>query len=216
MPKTLICAPMRVEARALRSAHRSGPLGQEALRCDGLSGDTTVRRTGYGPKRSAHSAVRLLAADFDMLVVAGLAGGLPPEVRSGDVIVASEIRTRAEVLRCTASESLADELNRSGFPVRRGPVVTTDRLVHGSRRAELAETGALAADLESGVLGQAAGERPLAVVRVVVDAVGHPLLRPGTARRGLAALARLHAVGSCLRRWSRQIPPEVHTTREEA
>ncbi|MFC7340519.1 hypothetical protein [Saccharopolyspora griseoalba] len=216
MPRTLICAPMRVEARALRSAHLGEPVGRETLRRDGLSGDTTVRRTGYGARRSAHSAVRLLAADFDVLVVAGLAGGLAPEVRSGDVIVASEVRTRAEVLPCTTSDSLAEELARSGFPVRHGPVVTTDRLVHGSRRAELAATGALAADLESGVLGQAAGERPLAVVRVVVDAVGHPLLRPGTARRGLAALARLHAVGCCLRRWSRHIPPEVHTTREEA
>ena len=216
MAKTLICAPMRVEARALRSAHRAGPIGRDALRCSGLGGDTAVRRTGYGAKRSAHSAVRLLAVDFDVLVIAGLAGGLAPDVRSGDVIVASEIRTRTDVLRCTAAESLADELTRSGFPVRHGPIASTDRIVQGARRAELAATGALAVDLESGVLAQAAGERPLAVVRVVVDSVGHPLLRPGTVPRGLTALARLHAVGSCLRRWSRHTPPEVRTTREEA
>ncbi|GAA2353876.1 lipoprotein [Saccharopolyspora halophila] len=214
--KMLICAPMRLEARALRSAQGSREVGREMLRGNGLHGDTTVRCTGYGPKRSAHSAVRLLAADFDVLLVAGLAGGLTPDVGSGDVVVASEIRSRNDVVPCGAADSLAAELVRSGFPVRRGPIVSTDRLVHGSRRTELAATGALAVDLESAVLAQAAGERPVAVVRVVVDAVGQPLLHPGTARRGLTALARLHAVGACLRRWGRHIPPEIHTTREEA
>ena len=215
--RMLICAPMRLEASALRSAAGGTASAQESLRTTGLGADSvTVRRTGYGPRRSAESAVRLLAADFDVLVVAGLAGGLAPEVRSGDVIVADEVRGRHEVLRCTAAQSLAAELARSGFPVRCGPVVTTEALVRGQRRADLAATGALAADMESAVLAQAAGHRPLAVVRVVVDTQQHPLLRPGTARRALSGLARLHAVGSCLRRWGRHIPPEVRTTCEEA
>ncbi|SFT01942.1 hypothetical protein [Saccharopolyspora flava] len=215
--RMLICAPMRLEASALRSAADNTASGQETMRTTGLGADSVaVRRTGYGPRRSARSAVRLLAADFDVLVVAGLAGGLSPEVRSGDVIVADELRGHREVLRCQAADSLAAELVRSGFPVRCGPIVTTDALAHGQRRAELAATGALAVDLESAVLAQAAGHRPLAVVRVVVDTPQHPLMRPGTVRRAMSGLARLHAVGSCLRRWGRQIPPEVRTTCEEA
>ncbi|MBQ0924315.1 5'-methylthioadenosine/S-adenosylhomocysteine nucleosidase family protein [Saccharopolyspora endophytica] len=215
--RMLICAPMRLEASALRSALGGAVTGQEALRTAGLGADSvTVRRTGYGPRRSASSAVRLLAADFDVLVIAGLAGGLSPEVRSGDVIVADELRGHREVLRCDTAHSLAAELTRSGFPVRCGPVVTADALVRGQRRAELAATGALAVDMESAVLAQAAGHRPLAVVRVVVDTAQQPLLRPGTVHRAMSGLARLHAVGSCLRRWGRHIPPELRTTCEEA
>ncbi|MFI0462606.1 hypothetical protein ACH347_00840 [Saccharopolyspora sp. 5N102] len=189
--RLLICAPLGLEAQALRAA-----LGRDA-----------VRRTGCGPRRSARAAAALAGADFDVLVVAGLAGGVAAEVRSGDVIVADELRGRGGTVRCSAA-SLAAHLRRAGFPVHCGPIVTADHLVHGARRGELARTGALAVDMESAVLAQAAGGRPLGVVRVVVDTARQPLLRPGTPSRAVAALARLHAVGSCLPRWGRAVLPE--------
>ncbi|MEU6270783.1 hypothetical protein ABZ811_47075, partial [Saccharopolyspora shandongensis] len=121
-------------------------------------------------------------------------------------------RTSATGRSCRSSSSatgaLAAHLRRAGFPVHCGPIATADHVVRGARRSELARTGALAVDMESAVLAQAAGGRPLGVVRVVVDTVRQPLLRPSTPSRALAALARLHAIGSCLPRWGRAVLPE--------
>ncbi|MER7013716.1 hypothetical protein ABT324_20055 [Saccharopolyspora sp. NPDC000359] len=197
--RLLVCAPLGLEARALRAA----------------LGHNSVRRTGFGPRRSARSATTVAAADFDLLVVAGLGGGVGEDVRSGDVVVADEIRGAGSTVRCPAAPTLAAELRRAGFPVHLGPVLTTRHVVRGAQRAELAATGALAVDMESAVLARAAGSRGFAVVRVVLDTAEHPLLRPGTPRQALTALARLHAVGSCLSRWSRAAPPQNRHAPEE-
>ncbi|MGW1679933.1 phosphorylase family protein [Saccharopolyspora sp. NPDC002376] len=190
--RLLICAPLGLEAQALRAA-----LGQKS-----------VHRTGFGPRRSARSAAELATADFDLLVVAGLGGGIGENVRSGDVVVADEVRGPDGSVRCSSTSSLVAELRRAGFPVHCGPILTTRHIVRGAQRAELARTGALAVDMESAVLARAAGARRIAVVRVVLDTAEQPLLRLGTPRRTLAALARLHAVGSCLSRWSSAATPE--------
>ncbi|MCI2418223.1 hypothetical protein MOQ72_12360 [Saccharopolyspora sp. K220] len=194
-PRLLVCAPLGLEARALRAA----------------LGEKSVRRTGYGPRRSVRSATALAAADFDVLVIAGLAGGLDADLRSGDVIVADELRGPGGIVHCPSALSLAAELRRAGFPVHCGPIVTTDHVVHGTRRAELARTGALAVDMESAALAEAAGSRPFGVVRVVIDTGRQPLLRPGTPSRALAALARLHAIGPCLSRWGRTVSPGIRS-----
>lgn len=189
--RLLICAPLSLEAQALRAA-----LGRNC-----------VRRTGFGPRRSARSATALAEADFDLLVVAGLGGGIGEGIRSGDVVVADEVRGPDSSVRCRTAPALADELRRAGFPVHCGPILTTRHLVRGAQRAELARTGALAVDMESAVLARAA--REIAVVRVVLDTAEKPLLRWATPRRALAALARLHAVGSCLSRWSPTAAPHA-------
>ncbi|RKT87957.1 4-hydroxy-3-methylbut-2-enyl diphosphate reductase [Saccharopolyspora antimicrobica] len=195
--RLLICAPLGLEAQALRAA----------------LGRNSVRRTGFGPRRSARSATALAAEDFGLLIVAGLGGGIGEGVRSGDVVVADEVRGPDSSVRCRAAPALAAELRRAGFPVHSGPILTTRHLVRGAQRAELARTGALAVDMESAVLARAA--REIAVVRVVLDTAEKPLLRWGTPRRALAALARLHAVGTCLSRWSRAAAPRDHHTPEE-
>ncbi|KAA5834211.1 hypothetical protein F1721_10895 [Saccharopolyspora hirsuta] len=197
--RLLICAPLGLEARALRAA----------------LGRNSVRRTGFGPRRSARSATALAAADFDLLVVAGLGGGVGEDVRSGDVVVADEVRGPDGAVRCSSAPALVAELHRAGFPVHCGPILTTRHVVRGAQRAELAATGALAVDMESAVLARAAGARGIAVVRVVLDTAEQPLLRPGTPRRTMTALARLHAVGSCLSRWSRVASPENRHAPEE-
>ncbi len=129
--------------------------------------------------------------------------------------MAAELRGQRGIVCCPWAPSLASELRCAGLPVRCGSIVTTDHVVHGAQRAELARTGALAADMESAVLAQAARGRPFGVVRVVVDTDRQPLLRPGTPSRALAARARLHAVGSCLPRWGRTVLPEIRSAPEE-
>jgi uridine phosphorylase len=185
----LVCAPMRIEARALRAN-----LGPHA-----------VRRTGYGPRRSSRSAAELGRLNFETLAVAGLAGGVGDAVRSGDVVVASEVRGPRGVTPCTSASVLVEALRSQGLTVHCGPIVSTDRLVIGARRAALADAGALAVDLESAALTALAADRPLAVVRVVTDTAREPLLAAAMPRRAVRALRRLRSVGPCLDRWSRSV-----------
>ncbi|NYH80962.1 4-hydroxy-3-methylbut-2-enyl diphosphate reductase [Actinopolyspora biskrensis] len=186
-PELLVCAPLRVESAALRG---SGP---------------RVVRTGYGRRRSARSATRLVGGDFDALAVAGLGGGLDPTLRAGDVVVGTGVFTGERTRPLCAPEPLARELRRSGLSVRLGTVVTTDHPVTGVERLALARTGALVVDMESGVLAPAAGERPCAVVRVVLDTPRQPLIGPGMPWRLVGALRRLRDTGAPLLRWSRTV-----------
>lgn len=195
----LVCAPLRLEARALRGAlpHRG------------------VVRTGYGPANSGAAVRSLRHRDFGALAVAGVAGGVHESVRSGDVVVADELRSSRGVLRCPSAPLLAAEIRRllsTAEPrgrtrVRCGPVVTEQRVTRGAARRDLAAGGALAVDLESAVLAGAARERPLAVVRVVVDTSSHPLATSGTVGRGMTALRRLRTIAPALVRWHQATGP---------
>ncbi|MCW2491518.1 MAG: ispH, partial [Frankiales bacterium] len=75
MTDAVVCTPLVVEQIALRGARSS-------LR---------ITRTGKGPARSAKSA-RQLAREPRAVLVAGVAGALQSRVRTGDLVVASEIR----------------------------------------------------------------------------------------------------------------------------
>ena len=186
--RLLVCAPMRIEARALRAGLPAGAL----------------RRTGPGPRRSARRAAQLATEHFEALAVAGLGGGLDPAARSGRIVVASEVRGARGTFPCPLAGALVDELSRRGLPVTCGPVLTTDHLVRGRERAELARTGALAVDTESAELAAAAAGRPLAVARVLLDTPRDPLLlAPGHLRRALRLLRQL---SPSLDRWSRSVP----------
>ena len=99
-----------------------------------------------------------------------------------------------EQVSCQDAALLAGALARSGLLVRRGTVVCVSRLALGERRAELRQAGALAVDMESVWLAPGASEGPFAVVRVVLDAPAHELLRPQmlpTALRAARALGRV-------------------------
>lgn len=185
----VVCAPLRLEAWALRSCVREG----------------LVVHTGYGPARSNRSAGKLAQRDFAALAVAGLGGGLAETVASGDIVVANEIRGPRDLWRCQSAGLIAAQLRRLGMPVHTGPIVTTDHYVRGDERGALSRNGALAADMESAQLARAASDRPLATVRVVLDTASEPLLDLQTPRRLSAALDRLRHVGSVLDQWARAI-----------
>jgi 4-hydroxy-3-methylbut-2-enyl diphosphate reductase len=196
----VLCAPMRVEAAALRRG-----LGSAA---------GTVLRSGTGRPHAERAARSAVVTGARVLGVAGIGGALDPRLRPGDVVVASEVRVDprtagtvpttvpadvpATVLPSPAM--LASALRRHGLTVHVGPVVSTSRLVDGTERERLAAAGALVADLESAWLLAGRTNGPTACVRVVADT--GTLFRPGTLGKVRTALDTLPAVAAAMSEWA--------------
>jgi 4-hydroxy-3-methylbut-2-en-1-yl diphosphate reductase len=187
MSKLLVCSPLGVEARAVRRGARNGAV---------------VRRTGYGARKSAAQASRLRGEDFGMLAVAGVGGSLLAELRPGDVVVGAEVTGTDGTLACPSAPLLAGELRRAGLRAAIGKIATVPKLVLGPQREQIARDGALAVDLESSILLQAAAGRPAAVLRAISDGPGYSLAGPGVLTNGLAALRSLRHAAPVLERWA--------------
>jgi 4-hydroxy-3-methylbut-2-en-1-yl diphosphate reductase len=164
----------------------------------------TLERCGMGPDRVREWLPRLSQLQPQIVAVAGVAGGLDPSLRSGDVVVASEVRDERGRIVLRAAAPLAAELRRMGLRVRTGPIHSSDHIISGAARERLAATGALAVDMESAAIVRSLHERgiPIAVVRVIVDTVHSPLHRIATVPAGARALRVLRRTGPALRRWA--------------
>lgn len=187
---------------ALRTEH-------EALR--GQVPGADMERCGMGPSKVGAWLPRLRGLDPDAVVVAGLAGGLSPGLRAGDVVVASEVRDSTGRIVIRAAAPLVAELRSRGMRVHLGPIVSTDHIVNGSARAGLAATGAIAVDMESAAIVRSLSERgtPVAVVRVIVDTVHAPLNRLSTVTSGARALLTLRRLGSSMTAWAELVGPRT-------
>jgi 4-hydroxy-3-methylbut-2-enyl diphosphate reductase len=183
---------------ALRSEHAA------LLRHDP---DTVLERCGMGPARVQHWLPALERLAPGAVAIAGVAGGLDPSLRPGDVVVATEVRDHTGRASLRAAAPLVAELRARGMRVHCGPVVSIDHVVTSrAEREQLAASGAIAVDMESAALVRAVGARPgqvpVAVVRVIVDTAHTPLARLNTVPAGIKALATLRRVGPALRRWA--------------
>ena len=185
-----VAAALGIEARALRR---------------GAGLETSVVTVGMRAARAA----RVLPRDGAPVVLAGVAGGLPAQVRAGDVVVSSEIHgPDGAVVRSPAAPLLAAALRRvlPGTRVHLGPTVTTDHVVHGKRRRALAAEGYLSADMEGSVLGTLT-DSPFSMVRVVVDDASAGLVHPATPGRGRAALKTLTRLVAAIESWAAAAHP---------
>ncbi|MEU6511289.1 MULTISPECIES: 1-hydroxy-2-methyl-2-butenyl 4-diphosphate reductase [unclassified Streptomyces] len=198
----LIACALGIEHFALRTGDRSG-----------AGGPYSVVRTGMGPKAAERSVTRQLAgpALADAAVLAtGFCAGLAPGMHPGDLVVAEETRDPRGTVACVATELLVKELVRllPGRTVHTGPLTGSDHVVRGPERSQLLATGAIAVDMESAATLLAAvraGERPVAAVRVVVDAPEHELVRIGTVRGGISAFRVLRSVLPAFFEWHRSL-----------
>jgi 4-hydroxy-3-methylbut-2-enyl diphosphate reductase len=160
--------------------------------------EALILRAGPGPRRARAAAGRALGLEAAAVAAAGIASPLHPDVRPGDVVVATEVRGPAGIVACPGAEIVAGALRRRGIPARCGPILS---LPPGAR-AEPRMDGALVLDAESAWLAAAAAERPLAVVRAVVD--GDPRTRPGSSARAWRTLSR---AGTVLAEWAAAVRP---------
>jgi 4-hydroxy-3-methylbut-2-enyl diphosphate reductase len=181
-----VLAPLSVEALALRSGLRRA----------------RVVRTGAGPKRSQAAALELIGSSDRTLAVAGLCGGVDRSLQPGDVVVASELTGATGVRLITGASALVDALGKFGVSAHLGQIRSEDHLVCGKERDRLRADGAIAVDMESLWLADAAGERPFVVLRVVLDTPSWELLRPGIVLDSLRALATLRRIAPALETWS--------------
>jgi len=166
-------------------------------------GSARIVRLGMGPTRTRERASHV--PDSGLVVVLGVAGGLAPDVRPTDIVIASEVMVHdGQPIACHGADSLADAMRRTGLRVHVGRVVSTPRIVTGDAYDALAESsGALAVDMESGYLAEALGAgRPIAVVRAVSDTKAEPLFSPAILRRGTAALSALRRAAAVVPQWA--------------
>jgi 4-hydroxy-3-methylbut-2-enyl diphosphate reductase len=126
-----------------------------------------------------------------------------PELQPGDVIVASELQGGKATYKLTNPEALVDAIRALGTTARLGPVRSESYIVRGAERERLRESGAIAVDMESRWLAEAAAERPFAVLRVVADTPHRELLHLHTIPNGIRALTTLNRIAPALEAWSR-------------
>ena len=182
-PGIRLCTALAIEARALRSRHHGVVVvGMRARHRDRLA---------------------TLAAAGGPVALVGFGGGLHPDQRAGDVVVATEIRHPGGRLALPGAPGLLARLRNAGVAASGGPIWSADHVVHGAQRATLASTGAVAVDMESAALAGACGADRLMVVRVLVDTPTCGLLL-GCLLGGRRAYRALRDVGTTLRRqdWS--------------
>ncbi|MEV6401270.1 1-hydroxy-2-methyl-2-butenyl 4-diphosphate reductase, partial [Streptomyces sp. NPDC051907] len=144
------------------------------------------------------------------VVASGFCAGLAPGMHPGDLVVADETRHPGGATSCTRTSLLVDAVARAlpGRVVHTGPLTGSDHVVRGHERAELRASGAIAVDMESAATLRSAvstGPRPVAAVRVVVDAPEHELVRIGTVRGGISAFRVLRAVLPAFFEWHRSL-----------
>ncbi|MFD3680047.1 1-hydroxy-2-methyl-2-butenyl 4-diphosphate reductase [Streptomyces sp. NPDC058613] len=200
----LVACALRIERAALRGTGRGGAPERYA-----------VLRTGMGPRaaeRAVAGALERPGMDRAAVLATGFCAGLVPGMHPGDLVIAEETRDPNGVVACTGTAFLAEALARAlpGRTVHLGTLTGSDHVVRGPERAQLRATGAVAVDMESAATlwtatrgGGAAAGRPVAAVRVIVDAPEHELLRIGTVRGGISAFRVLRSVLPAFYEWHR-------------
>ena len=173
---------------------------------------------GGGNRARTAALVENAVKHASCLVSFGIAGGLAPQLRAGDVVVSAEVLSDCE--RWQAEEAFRARVAEltAAIDAIAGPVLGTSRIMASTdeKRRTWMETGALAVDLESDVVARAAcsARIPFVVVRTIAD-TAYRALPPAAliplAENGTPKLASVLA--SVLRR-PRQVAALVGLARE--
>lgn len=192
MSELLVIAPLSVEAVAIRSVRPS----------------FRVCTTGMGPARARAMVGKLSADPASALTVLGFGGGLASDSRLCDIVIADRVieldqhgAPCGDPIACHGASALAQLLSEAGLRVQVGLVASVREIITGDARQRMLEAGAVAVEMESAWVAQAAAGRPFAVIRVLSDTpdrelhqrlpVGPPLPSMADGLRVMAALRRV-------------------------
>ena len=173
-------AEMKPLAAALQSTGRSAHRSNSMVRIRVVGRDLLLAKTGVGPDNAEAVASRLFeGTPVTAALSLGVAGGLSPQLQTGDLIVGD----RAILRRSSGPQSFPCDsgLQEAALTVIRrwngrhclGPILTVDRIVRTPKeKSQLAaESGAVALDMESAAIASAAlaYSVPFLAIRGILD-----------------------------------------------
>jgi adenosylhomocysteine nucleosidase len=139
---------------------------------------------GPGPEPAHTAAARLARDGAAVLVSFGVCGGLDPELKPGDLLLADTVLTGDGARHLASVEQhpiLGARLAGLGLPIVTGALLGQDRPLASAadKAARFAATSALAVDMESVGVARAAEAAglPFLVMRAIADPAGRSLPR---------------------------------------
>jgi adenosylhomocysteine nucleosidase len=172
LSKIGIITALRSEARFL-SRDKIQPLIAVKLNENAL-----LVLSGMGPANVAAAIDSLIAQNVDALVSFGTAGALHEDSKSGDIIIPENIITYDNQSLNIASawrDNVLNNLDACPVKIHRNDIYTSERVISTitEKRERNKDTGAIAVDMESALIANAAKKLnlPCLVIRVVVDEV---------------------------------------------
>lgn len=150
--------------------------------------DVAMVATGIGiaPARATARRALEVLPQPRMVISTGVAGGLTPQLRAGDLVIADRFLIESEdgglqsISVAPRPVQLAgDALLRAGLSAAAGPMLTARRVLSSAayKREAHTRSGALAVDMESAAIAQemASCGAPFLCVRAIIDAVSDEL-----------------------------------------
>ncbi|MFQ5442363.1 MAG: hypothetical protein ACE5EB_06535, partial [Thermodesulfobacteriota bacterium] len=157
------------------------------VRSVGLGGgdDLFAVLSGVGAEKARSAARWLIGSGADALLSIGIAGGLSPDVKPGDIVIAEKVigEETGAIWRADGAvvKSACETLKGSSLQVLSGAVITTARptLSAGEKEDLYMRSGALAVDMESAAVARAAAKAgvPFFAMRAVSDEAGRSVSR---------------------------------------
>ena len=180
-------AEMKPLATALQSTGRSAHRSNSMVRVRIEGRDLLLAKTGVGPDNAEAVASHLFEeTPVTAALSLGVAGGLSPQLQTGDLIVGD----RAILRRSSGPQSFPCDsgLQEAALTVIRrwnsrhclGPILTVDRIVRTPKEKHqlAAESGAVALDMESAAIASAAlaYSVPFLAIRGILDPLHEDLV----------------------------------------
>ncbi len=211
MPRIAIFAALPWECSAvtrhLRRASKTNLEGHTVWSGESERGEIILMKTGIGPERAGRAARTLLTTRrFDACISTGCAGALQPELRPGDLTVATEVLSSTARQSWTTDIALHEEAlalaGRIDLPAYAGPIFCSPEVLAApaTKRAVASEYRALAVEMESEPVAECAAglEVPFLSLKTILDTMettvdlGENLIDPASGSvRPLAVMKQL-------------------------